>query len=453
MKLIRSKDNIRSVTEINNEIQRLFEQHLLFVRIVGEITNVSRPLSGHLYFSLKDEKSRIKAVLFKNHSRYLAQPLENGQQVICDGKIAVYSPRGDYQIIVESVNFQGSGILQARFHSLKEKLTARGYFDPSLKKPLPSRPQRIIVITSLSGAAIHDFLSIYRKRQSDISLQILPVPVQGKDAAREIAKAIETGCSLKPDIIVLCRGGGSIEDLWAFNEEQLAEVMYRAKTPIVSAIGHETDFTIADFCADVRCATPTAAAELIIPDMIRQKEQIQHLAKRIARSFTWQLESAQHHLGHVEQRLQTYESALESCSIHLDTIAAQINRNMTHLLDHYESLTKALENKIISASPASRLERDQFRLDLLSEKLKSGLRTICTGKEATFKKITAVLDSVSPLATLARGYAIVSRIDQTGTRRVVTDAREVAIDERLDITLKEGQIGCTVTAKEKVELS
>ncbi|WP_457576291.1 exodeoxyribonuclease VII large subunit, partial [Desulfomarina sp.] len=258
---------VLTVTELTSSIKTLLEGEYRFIRIKGEVSNLRVPFSGHSYFSLKDSHSQIRAVLFKNQKRFVSHSLEDGQQIICFGRISVYEPRGDYQIIIDSIEHLGTGHLQIEFEKLKTRLASEGLFSHDIKKKIPTLPFKIIIISSPTGAALQDFLKIYSSRNFPACLQILPVRVQGEQAAKEIASAIESANRIKDaDILILCRGGGSIEDLWAFNEELTARAIYRSKIPVVTGIGHETDFTIADFCADLRCPTPTGAATAILPD-------------------------------------------------------------------------------------------------------------------------------------------------------------------------------------------
>ena len=259
---------VYSVSALTRELKNLVESKYRFIQVQGEVSNLKRPYSGHSYFTLKDDRAQLRAVLFKGNSRYLQKPIEDGQQVICHGRISIYEPRGDYQLIVDTVDFQGSGLLQVKFEELKKKLAAEGLFDPDKKQPVQKFPREIVLVTSPTGAAVHDFLKIWRKRDVPCNILLFPVRVQGSGAADEISQAITTVNKHFPqvDCIVMCRGGGSLEDLWAFNEEVVARSIAESRLPVVSAIGHEIDFTISDFCADIRAATPTAAAEQLIPD-------------------------------------------------------------------------------------------------------------------------------------------------------------------------------------------
>ena len=328
-----SRKNIKTVTEINTEIQSLFDRRFFFVRVVGEVSNLKRPLSGHMYFNLKDAASQIRAVLFRSQSRYLGQEIKDGQQVVCDGRITVFSPRGDYQIIVDSIDFQGVGNLQLTFDRLKKKLATEGLFNPDDKKTIPDHPEKVVLITSPTGAAVHDFLSVCRKRNSDISIQIIPVRVQGEGSAAEIVGAITLADRMMPDIIAICRGGGSIEDLWSFNEEQVARAIFHARVPVITGIGHEIDFTIADFCADKRCATPTAVAELIAPPTAVSKTTVESLRQRLARTLYYRLESARVLIARAEQTFSWYDSTFYHKSLTLDNLSNRIINRFNLILE------------------------------------------------------------------------------------------------------------------------
>jgi exodeoxyribonuclease VII large subunit len=299
---------ILTVSQLTRSIKTILEKEYRFVRISGEISNLKTPFSGHSYFTLKDGSSQIRGVLFKQQKRFVELTLKDGQEVVCFGRVTVYEPRGEYQLVIDNVDLFGTGRLQAEFERLKRKLSDRGYFSASIKKPLPAYPGRIVIISSPTGAAIQDFLKSTRNRQSPLHIQILPVRVQGTEAAGEIARAIQTANSIKDvDIIVLCRGGGSLEDLWAFNEEKVADAIHLSEIPIVTGIGHEIDFTIADFCADYRCPTPTGVAEKIVPDSHTLLHHIRTLQNsqrnRVQRKITFldrQLQNSLRVLGNME---------------------------------------------------------------------------------------------------------------------------------------------------------
>ena len=302
---------IQSVSELTRSIRGLLETQFSFVTVTGEISNMRRPYSGHLYFTLKDADAQIRVVLFKNQQKYLNAPLQDGEQVICRGRVSVYEPRGEYQIIADFVENQGRGTLQIAFDRLKKRLDAEGLFRSERKKALPFLPEKIFLLTSPSGAALFDFLGMAESRFPGVPIVIFPVRVQGDGAAQEISQAITLlNRHEKSGVIVLCRGGGSLEDLWAFNEEQVAYAISASLLPVVSAVGHEVDFTIADFVADHRSPTPTAAAKDVLPDGRALRQHIEVLQTTLTKSMARKIATMrqkikieQHRLGDPASRI------------------------------------------------------------------------------------------------------------------------------------------------------
>ena len=441
------RNTIRTVTEISREIKALFDSNFLFVRIIGEISNLHQPHSGHLYFNLKDDNSQIRAVLFKSSRKYLAGPLQNGQRIICDGKITVYQPRGEYQIVIDSVDFHGTGDLQIAFNSLKEKLRNEGLFDQERKLAIPSVPEKLIIITSPAGAAIHDFITVCKKSRSSLLIQILPTRVQGDGAAEEISACIRSACALKPDVIVLCRGGGSIEDLWCFNEETVARSIYNADIPIITGIGHETDYTISDFCSDMRCATPTAAAEFLTRKSKQYPQKINQLSHRLGRAVSWKLDSAQTRSANSEFLAVEIDSLLNRKSMELDALTSRLTDSMVLNLERLEGKVQRIFTVFSAMSPLQRLKLLELRFSGLSERLYRAIPRRLDVFQAKLGTLAALLDSLSPLSVLARGYAIASKADTEGRDSVITDASQVKISDRVKIRLKSGRIDCEVLKK------
>ena len=432
---------VKTVTQITREIKSYFDQNYHFVSVSGEISNLKKPHSGHLYFNLKDEHSQIRAVLFRNKSRYLDQQLQDGQQVVCDGRVTVYEPRGEYQIIVDTVDFHGSGALQIAFEKLKKRLLTEGLFDQEQKQPLPAEIKKIILITSPSGAAVHDFLSICYQRQADIHIQILPARVQGEGSVEEVALALERVETLKPDVVVLCRGGGSIEDLWTFNEERVARAIHSCSIPVVSAIGHEIDITIADYCADVRCATPTAAAELLVPELQELQNKLRLQIQRISRSMQFQFSAVQFRIEKAERVLTSFDSAFATQTVYLDSLTYRLHEVIKRRLLDRETRMHLLVSRLKKSAPINTVTVGEMRLSHLCETLMRSIHARIEKKRAQLQEIAAILDSVSPLATLSRGYSIVSKPE---TGEIVTDADQVRIDERVAVKLKRGALQCRV---------
>jgi exodeoxyribonuclease VII large subunit len=435
---------IKTVSQITKEIKSLFEHRYQFVRISGEISNLRRPHSGHHYFNLKDENAQIRAVLFKNQSRYLDKQLSDGQQIICDGRVTIYEPRGEYQIIIDSVDFCGLGHLQIAFEQLKSKLLGEGLFNQELKAQIPHHIEKIILITSPTGAAVHDFLSVCYKRKANLSVQILPVRVQGEGSATEIAAALQRADDLKPDVIVLSRGGGSIEDLWAFNEECVARAIFKNSVPVVSAVGHEIDITIADYCADVRCATPTAAAELLVVESGEIQNRIDRMIQRIARTVQWQLEAAAYRVSRADHLFSTFDSAFYTKTMQLDTLRMRLADTMSSLIIHKRTTLDRHTSRLEQLSPLNALTLHGVKLEFFRDKLRKGIQFQLDRTFSRFQETIAVLDSVSPLATLSRGYSIVSN---PLTGETISDVKQVNTEDSVDVRLHKGKLLCRVVRR------
>ncbi|MGB3221781.1 MAG: exodeoxyribonuclease VII large subunit [Desulforhopalus sp.] len=442
-------ESILTVTQLTRSIKNILESEYRFVRISGEISNLKTPYSGHSYFTLKDGSAQIRAVLFKQQKRFTEMTLQDGQNVVCFGRITVYEPRGEYQIIVDSVELFGTGMLQKAFEQLKIRLSEKGYFAAEIKKPLPSYPKKIVVISSPTGAAIHDFLKIVKIRKSPVHILILPVRVQGKEASGEIAEALQKANKIEDvDIIILCRGGGSLEDLWAFNEERVAEAIHRSLIPVVTGIGHEVDFTIADFCADFRCPTPTGVAEKLIPDT---HSLHQHLAtlrngllNRIFRKISFQEQQLLHSiriLGNMknifrdsELRLQLSKSYLFQASI----------RNLVERENRLQTCIRRLQ----AQAPSNKIVLQEKHLHYLTAQLRNHIQRILERKQMALAEQATLLNSVSPLATLGRGYSIVRKFKtEDKSYQIITRSEEVAIGDEVNVLLSKGQLDCIVSKR------
>jgi exodeoxyribonuclease VII large subunit len=434
---------IFTVTEMNASIRGILESRFPFVSVAGEISNLRQPFSGHLYFTLKDEQSQIKAVLFKIQQRYLPEPLADGQSVVCRGRISVYEPRGDFQLIVDAVDFLGAGALQLEFDKLKKKLAAEGFFDQSRKKAIPPFPHHVILITSPKGAAVHDFIRIARRRSPAVHISVFPVAVQGSQAAGEIADAIAAvNTRFSECVIVLCRGGGSLEDLWAFNEEKVARAIAASTLPIVSAVGHETDFTIADFTADLRAPTPSAAAELILPDSSVLRSRVNQLRTRLLQNMTARLEIAEHRFAHNVHRLGILQRQLDQQALQLDHASARLERGFKTALNRHREAVNRSEQKLRLHSPVAQLQLQRQHLTDLTRRLVTAEKSFMVACGDSFSLAAALLDAVSPLSTLARGYAIARK--GTADRRVITDYRQVRKGDPVDVVLHRGYLACTI---------
>ncbi len=444
--VMETTSHIFTVSELNATIRQMLEGTFPFISVQGEISNLRTPYSGHSYFTLKDDKAQIKSVLFKLQKRYLSEPLSDGKQVLCRGRLSVYEPRGDYQLIVDSLTFQGEGNLQLTFERLKKRLSEEGLFAASCKKPIPKSPEHITLITSPKGAAVHDFINIATRRSPAIHLLVFPVSVQGTQAPGEIIEAIRTvNKEITTDVIVLCRGGGSIEDLWAFNNEQLARAIRESNIPVVNAVGHEIDFTIADFAADMRAPTPSGAAELLIPDGNAQKRQLDDIRKRIEQNMLSRLSEYSYRLRHCEQQLGKMTYPLESHLLRLGHITMQLERGLANLIQNKEQLLSRILGRINARNPQTLLALHQQQILNNRQRLQQAIQTILQQKEQAMARTTSLLDGVSPLATLARGYAIVRKHDPPHS--IITDAQHVSYGEDLDIHLHKGVIRASVLSQ------
>ncbi|MBU4261264.1 MAG: exodeoxyribonuclease VII large subunit [Proteobacteria bacterium] len=437
---------VQTVTELTRSIRGLLETEFSFVTVSGEISNLKRPYSGHCYFTLKDREAQIKVVLFKGQQRYLDTPLQDGRQVICRGRISVYEPRGEYQIIADFVESYGTGALQIAFDNLKKKLADEGLFDSEQKKPLPFLPEKIFLVTSPRGAALFDFLRLARSRFPSVPIEISPVRVQGDGAAEEISRAIKTINSRATEgVIVLCRGGGSIEDLWAFNEEKTAWAIFESRLPVVSAVGHEVDFTIADFVADHRSPTPTAAARDVLPDRETLRQRLSAISGRLISCTTTQLEMLRRQVRYEQQRLGDPTAMLNHFRLVIDHSQLAMTGAMAAAIHHHQEKLNRLEGRLAMQNPARQLVLRRRLVDELGEKIVVFTRMQMERKRQEFAKAAVLLDAVSPLAVLGRGYAIVSR-DRDG--RVIRSANQTGPGELLRIRLHEGSLISEVKERE-----
>lgn len=436
---------VHTVTQLSRAIRTLLEGEFRFVRVSGEISNHSRPASGHSYFTLKDAGAQIRAVLFKGQQRFLAKELRDGAQVICHGRISVYEPRGDYQLLVDTVDFHGAGQLQLQFERLKQQLAAEGLFDASRKKAIPRFPRDIVLVTSPTGAAVHDFLRIWSNRRWPARIRIFPVRVQGAGAAEEISAALERiNREVKTELVVLCRGGGSLEDLWAFNEECLARATAASALPVVSAVGHEIDFTIADFCADLRAPTPTGAAEMLFPDRDALLHMVQGHLQRISATMGRTIDGLQRQVTHCERLLGHPGEILDRFSLHVDHLSARLGHTMEGVLQRQTIALERLTTRLNSQSPLHRLEYQEEKTRSLTSHLYRQIQSLIQQKSAALQTQASLLESVSPLATLARGYAIVKKTTERKREEIVTNCDQTRMGDRIEILLHTGSLECEV---------
>ncbi len=408
------------------------------------------PYSGHVYFTLKDSGAQIRAVLFKGQQKYLTTPLEEGKSIICHGRLSVYEARGEYQIIVDTVDCTGAGELQLRFEQLKKRLADQGLFLLENKKKIPAFPEHIVVITSPTGAAIHDFLKISSTRKFWGTVSILPVSVQGKNAAAEIIEAIQRANTMKNiDCAVLLRGGGSLEDLWSFNEEDIALAIHRSILPIVTGIGHETDLTIADLCADLHTHTPTAAAEAIIPDNDTLQEIFQKHTKQLSRNIIHLLDRKSEKVTSLRRIMGNLELFLANYSLKLDYQISALIQYTVQILSARQAQVAKATAKLENEAPLNKMVIQEQKLSHFHSRLINGCKRTIERNEEKLAKQAALLDSVSPLSVLARGYSIVSSGKSLSQKKkIISSATQVRQGDTIDIQLYRGTLQCEVLSKD-----
>ena len=436
--------DVFTVSRLNQTARRLLEQGLPRVWIEGELSNIARPSSGHLYFTLKDSNAQIRGAMFRSRNQLLRFKPEEGLQVTVRAKISLYEQRGDYQLIAEYMEEAGDGVLQRAFEALKLKLDREGLFDPDRKRALPALPARIGVITSPTGAAIRDVLSVLARRFPAIPVTVYPVPVQGKDAGREIAAMLETVTARDEcDVLILTRGGGSLEDLWAFNEEIVARAIHACHIPVVSAVGHEVDFTIADFVADRRAPTPSAAAELVSPDQSEWREQLSSLEARLTRRVQQRTAELRQRTHWLQQRLRLRHPGqyLRQQSQHLDELEGRTRLAIKSYFNNLHAKLHAAHGTLKQATPAHRIRRYELQCQALGQRLNTAISGLLANRQHRFAVACKSLDTISPLATLERGYAIVTRPGKPG---IVRTAGAIKPGERIETRLASGQLLCTV---------
>ncbi len=431
--------NIITVTQLNRETSQLLAEHFLSVLVEGELSNLSSPSSGHLYFSLKDANAQVRCAMFRTQQRRLTFKPENGKQVIVKAQVSLYEPRGDYQLIVEHIEEAGDGALRRAFDALNLKLSEQGLFDAAHKHPLPALPIAIGVITSPSGAAIRDILTVLKRRFSAIPVIIYPVAVQGDNAKHEIARAIATANQHKQcDVIILGRGGGSLEDLWAFNEELVARAIYDSEIPIISGIGHETDFTIADFVADLRAATPSAAAEHASPEQQQWLSRFIYLESQLQRQLQRKLNQKQQTLDWLSQRLQQQHPGqkLARNARRMDELEARLKQAMHTRLRHLSGLVEAKTAKLWRYNPALIIRGHKQRQQYLSKRLLAATVRKLEQLNQRLLNSSQTLHAVSPLATLKRGYAMVIN---PSTGDIIRSTEQIHIGALVETRLAQGR--------------
>jgi exodeoxyribonuclease VII large subunit len=433
-------DNIYTVSELCRETRLLLETSFLTVSIEGEISNSSRPASGHYYFTLKDDKAQIQCVMFRPQLRKIGFKPDNSQHIVMKARVSLYEARGNFQLIVEHMESVGEGALRQKFERLKNTLLNEGLFDTSNKKPLPALARKIGVITSPSGAAIHDILAVLNKRFPSIPVLIYPVSVQGELAKDEIVAAISLANIRKDcDVLLLSRGGGSLEDLWCFNEEAVARAIHSSTIPIVSAVGHEVDFTIADFVADARAATPSAAAEMLSPDQQHWLSRLeglqatlQSLMAHLGLTRRQQFESLQQRLtrAHPGWQLQAHHQRLDDCH-------ARLVKAPEKHLQAAKFKTSQVSAKLLHNNPMHTIKAHQRSFSSVQHALVTAIKNKTHETNIRFTNSAKALEMLSPLATLSRGYSITKKLSDN---TVIHSTQQVKLGDKLHIQLHEGSL-------------
>ena len=447
--LIFKKDeqSVISVSELNKKAKSLLEKGIPKLWIEGEISNLAKPASGHMYFSLKDEMSQIRCAWFRQRQLQNTLNIVNGSKMLALGKIGLYEPRGEYQFIVEKMEIAGEGDLKRKYEDLKRKLSAEGIFSEENKSELPNLPKKIGVITSPSGAAIQDILTVLNRRFPIIPIIIFPVAVQGEQAAPQIQNALEkANFRADCDLLILARGGGSLEDLWAFNEEIVARAIFDSEIPIISAIGHETDVTISDFTADLRAPTPSGAAELAVPDQHDWIKSIDNISEKINTIITQQINSKSQLSDWINKRLSqsspmmTVKRQIEKSNNLQKMLSISIFQN----LSRQEKNIHQLKSNLNEVSPRLKIHTQLSRIKELNQKITSCSDHLLEGLNNRINLASKTLNSVSPLRTLDRGYAIAR---DAKTKNVIMSADAIEIENDIEVKLAKGEIKVTVIEK------
>ena len=438
---VKTPSKALSVSDLNRQVKRMLEVSYGQVWVAGEISGLSKPRSGHWYFTLKDEKAQIRCAMFKGFNQRLKFQPQEGDLIILRGKLSLYEGRGEYQLIVETIEPAGLGQLQAAFEALKLKLSLEGLFDPSGKKPIPQIPQKVAVITSPTGAVIHDIISVTQRRYPGLEIIVIPVTVQGDRAAKEICQAIETvNTHTLAEVIIVGRGGGSLEDLWSFNEEVVARAIYNSRLPIISAVGHEVDFTIADMVADYRAPTPSAAAEKITPDQYDLMQRLDQIQRRL--DFL------------VQNRVQKCQDQLLLSSNKLKHPGDSLLEKRQKLETHNRRLILAMENNLalsrqklelqkqafFNVKPSLQLQQSWQYIESLALRLKQSQLKRLETDQHRLALCAQTLHTASPLATLGRGYAII----KSEKNKVLTSSKTLKAGDQANATLKDGIIHFTI---------
>jgi exodeoxyribonuclease VII large subunit len=434
---------ILTVTELTTTIKSLLESTFGFLWVTGEISNLRQPRSGHVYCTLKDENSQIRAVVFRQTLRNIGFDLEDGMNIVCRGRVSVYQQRGEYQLIIDAAEPRGLGAMQMAFEQLKKRLDEEGLFDPSRKQTIPFLPRRIGIVTSSTGAAIRDILHITKRRYPSIDILIAPVRVQGMEAPPEICEAIATLNTIEDvDVIIVTRGGGSLEDLFPFNDERVARAIFESNIPVISAVGHEIDFTIADFVADLRAPTPSAAAELVVPIKKELMDTVRNLRLRMINNNQRMTHRLTERVSFYDERVKDPRRRIEDLQMSIDDLSERFVTGLRYGFDGRERQLTAYGGLLKLMNPLTEIHNDVLKLDAMKKGVVTGFQQVMSGLKQRLQKDMALLDLLSPLAVLDRGYGIVRKLPDGILIKSISD---VAVGNDVKVRVSSGSFNAQVT--------
>jgi len=432
---------ILSVSQLNRQSKELLETYLHRVQVSGEISNLARPSSGHWYFTLKDQRAQVRCAMFKSRTQYLKFLPKEGDQVVVTASVSLYEARGDYQLIVDAMQSAGEGALQLAFEELKQRLFKEGLFDAQYKQAIPKHPKHLGIVTSPTGAAVKDIISVLKRRFPSLPISIYPTQVQGQQAAAQIAQAIERAnrdnlC----DVLIVGRGGGSLEDLWPFNEEVVARAIFHSRIPTISAVGHEVDTSISDFVADLRAPTPSAAAELVSPDRFEWLGRFEQLERSLLRIMQNRLSQQAFHVTQLIKRLRHPKEKLNEHMQRLDMAEMRLKNAMQSRLQNDKQRLQVCQHTLAQYKPDKQLALLQQQNTQLSKRLVKAMKDNLLRLQNTLARQGEVLNAVSPLSTLSRGYAINTTVDG----QVIHSHKQIKAGDTLIAKLHEGSLHCTI---------
>ena len=438
---------VYTVTQLTTRIRATLENAFPEVWVEGEVSNLRIPSSGHVYFSLNDQESQIRAVLFRRMAAALPFHVENGLTVLGKGRVSVYEPRGEYQLLLEYLEPKGIGALQIAFEQLKQQFDREGLFDPARKRPLPFFPRHVGVITSGTGAALHDIVTVVHRRCPVIRIRLFPVAVQGPGAAQQIAEAVRLANQQADlDVLIVGRGGGSWEDLWSFNEEVVVRAIAGSRIPVISAVGHEIDFTLSDFAADYRAPTPSAAAESVSPVLVDLMEGIREKNARLAQAMRGTFRFHRNQVVLALHTLPVPSQILQRQVQRVDELSFRLGSGIRAMLAAVRPRLAALAAGLERVGPGYSWQRGSLMLPQLLRRLSRAMPWVITGKKHQLRTVASTLDTLSPLAVLSRGYSI---LETSPGGKIVKDAQSVQVGDRIRARLAEGKLSCLVEQTER----